>query len=71
MKYDIIIVGAGPSGSTAAKFLAEKQISVLLLDRESFPRNKPCAGGLCRHITQFSPYHDKEHLYQKNLTATP
>jgi flavin-dependent dehydrogenase len=35
---DIIVVGGGPGGSTAATFLAQKGFSVLLLERERFPR---------------------------------
>jgi len=42
MNYDVIVVGAGPAGSTAAKNLAEKGIKVLLLDKAKFPRDKPC-----------------------------
>ncbi|MCX8010769.1 MAG: NAD(P)/FAD-dependent oxidoreductase, partial [Ignavibacteria bacterium] len=32
--YDIVVVGAGPSGSTAAKFAAEKGVSVLVLEKD-------------------------------------
>ncbi|MCJ7571965.1 MAG: FAD-dependent monooxygenase, partial [Candidatus Thermoplasmatota archaeon] len=46
MNYDVVIVGAGPAGATAAKFLAEKGEKVLLIDKCSFPRDKPCGGGL-------------------------
>jgi geranylgeranyl reductase family protein len=46
VKYDAVICGAGPSGSTAAKYMAEKGLSVLLLDKSSFPRDKPCGGAL-------------------------
>lgn len=52
MDYDVIIVGAGPAGSTAAKFLAEKGIDVLLLDKHEFPRGKACAGGLTPRVLQ-------------------
>jgi len=38
MEYDVTIVGAGPAGSTAAKFLAEKGFKTLLLDKEKYPR---------------------------------
>jgi len=34
-KYDIIVVGAGPAGSTAAKFAAENGADVLILDRRN------------------------------------
>ncbi|MEI7956258.1 MAG: NAD(P)/FAD-dependent oxidoreductase [Verrucomicrobiota bacterium] len=36
--YDVIVIGGGPSGSTAAAVLAMKGRSVLLLEREKFPR---------------------------------
>lgn len=44
--WDAIVVGAGPAGSSAAYRLAEAGASVLLLDRASFPRDKPCGGGV-------------------------
>jgi geranylgeranyl reductase family protein len=45
-RFDAIVVGAGPAGSTAAYRLARAGARVLLLDRERFPRDKPCGGGL-------------------------
>jgi geranylgeranyl reductase family protein len=39
---DVIVVGAGPAGSTAAAVLARHGLRVLLLDREQFPRDKAC-----------------------------
>jgi len=44
MKYDAIVAGAGPAGSTAARELANSGLSVLMLDRAEFPRDKPCGG---------------------------
>jgi geranylgeranyl reductase family protein len=40
---DVIVVGAGPAGSSLATRLARSGIDVLLLDRAVFPRHKPCA----------------------------
>jgi len=44
--YDVVIIGAGPGGSSTATFLARKGVKVLLLDRAIFPRNKTCGDGL-------------------------
>lgn len=40
---EVIIVGGGPAGSTAGFFLARAGCDVLLLDRATFPRDKPCS----------------------------
>lgn len=44
--YDVIVVGAGPAGSTAARLLAGRGERVLLVDRARFPRDKPCGGAV-------------------------
>ncbi len=44
--YDVIVVGAGPGGSSAAYFLAQHGLRVLLLDKADFPRDKTCGDGL-------------------------
>jgi geranylgeranyl reductase family protein len=43
---DVIIVGAGPAGSTAAFYLAHAGCDVLLLEKSTFPREKVCGDGL-------------------------
>jgi geranylgeranyl reductase family protein len=51
--YDCIIVGAGPAGGTAAYHLAKRGRSVLVLEKESLPRYKPCGGGVSPAIAQW------------------
>src|SRR5262245_19359477 len=43
---DVIIVGAGPAGSTPAYYLAQAGLAVLLLEKSVFPREKVCGDGL-------------------------
>ena len=43
---DVVVVGAGPAGSTAATLLARAGADVLLLEKSTFPRDKVCGDGL-------------------------
>jgi flavin-dependent dehydrogenase len=43
VRYDVAIVGAGPAGSATAISLARMGARVALLERATFPRDKPCA----------------------------
>lgn len=55
--FDIVIVGAGPAGSTAAYQLGQAGIKVLLIDKATeFPREKPCGGGLSARLLDRFPY---------------
>jgi geranylgeranyl reductase family protein len=69
MPSDVLIVGAGPAGSMAAIALADRGIRPVLIDKESFPRDKPCGGGISRrfftrfpevsaHLEAAIPLHD-------------
>src|SRR6056297_1414833 len=42
--YDVIIVGGGIAGSTAAKFTAKSGLKTLLIEKERTPREKACSG---------------------------
>ena len=55
MMYDVITVGLGPGGSTAARLLANAGYHVLGLDKERFPRYKPCGGGLSARVLPHLP----------------
>lgn len=48
--YDVIVVGMGPAGATAAAALSRGGLAVLGLDKESHPRYKVCGGGLSARI---------------------
>jgi geranylgeranyl reductase family protein len=45
-RFDVLVVGAGPSGSAAAYWLATAGHRVLVVDKKRFPRDKTCGDGL-------------------------
>jgi geranylgeranyl reductase family protein len=49
---EVIVVGAGPGGASAAYHLAQRGRRVLLLDRQTFPRDKSCGDGVTRSATR-------------------
>jgi geranylgeranyl reductase family protein len=55
-RFDAIVVGAGPAGSTTAYRLASAGATVCLLDRARFPRDKPCGGGLTLRAVRQLPF---------------
>lgn len=48
--WDTIVVGGGPAGSSCAWRLRQAGLSVLLLDKKPFPRDKPCAGWITPQV---------------------
>lgn len=48
--FDVIIVGGGPAGATAAYLLKKQNLDVLIIDKDKFPRMKLC-GGLLTYKT--------------------
>jgi len=72
IKADILIVGAGPSGCMVANTLREAGKDVLIIDKHTFPRHKPCAGGLTPKTVNLLPFdikplkqHDSEKMLFK------
>lgn len=50
--HDVIVVGGGPAGSSAARRLRQGGADVLVLDRERFPRLKLCAGWITPEVVR-------------------
>src|SRR5947208_16831998 len=55
-RFDVVVIGAGPAGSTAAYRLATAGASVFLTDKVRFPRDKPCGGGLTTRAVRQLPF---------------
>jgi geranylgeranyl reductase family protein len=64
MIYDVIVIGAGPAGSTSAKLLAERGHNVLLIDKDKFPRDKPCGGGLPLRVLKRYSYVNNDKIIE-------
>jgi geranylgeranyl reductase family protein len=67
--FDVAVVGAGPAGSTAAYRLARAHARVLLIDKKSFPRDKPCGGGLTVRALRQLPF-PVEQVVEDRITRT-
>lgn len=65
--HDVIIVGAGPSGSSAARIAGKNGLKTLLIEKETFPRNKPCAGALSRQALSYLDFEIPEYLQEKDI----
>jgi geranylgeranyl reductase family protein len=66
--FDCIIVGAGPAGGAAAYHLAKKGRSVLVLEKESLPRYKPCGGGVSPIVGEWFDFDFSPAISQKVTT---
>lgn len=64
---DCIIVGAGPAGGAAAYHLAKRGHSVLVLEKESLPRYKPCGGGVSPAVQEWFDF-DFTPVISSNVT---
>jgi geranylgeranyl reductase family protein len=66
--YDVIVVGAGPAGSTTARRATQAGLNVLLFDKEPFPRSKPCAGGIRFQVSELLDF-DLSSVYQRKISG--
>lgn len=67
--FDVIIIGAGPAGSSAGYHLAQAGIRTLIVDKAKFPRYKSCGGGIISRSDKYIPYDYSSVVEQECKTA--
>jgi len=67
--YDLIIAGAGPAGSSAAREAGKAGMNVLLIDKDLFPRYKPCGGGLSERALSYLDFSLPENICERSITG--
>jgi geranylgeranyl reductase family protein len=67
--YDVIIIGSGPAGSSAAYVLSKEGKKVLVLEKEKLPRYKTCGGGLTYKALKLIPF-DLTEIIEKNCYSS-
>jgi geranylgeranyl reductase family protein len=66
--YDLIIVGGGPSGASAGRAAGKAGISTLLLEKENFPRYKPCGGALSPYALSCLDFKLPESVVERDIS---
>jgi geranylgeranyl reductase family protein len=69
MRYDVVIVGAGPAGAVLAYLLAKIGAEVLLLEKKVLPRYKACGGGLTQRALDSLPFEVDEVIEERVYTV--
>jgi geranylgeranyl reductase family protein len=65
--YDVIIIGGGPSGASAARLAGKLGLKTLLIEKKIFPRSKPCGGALSEQAMSYLDFHIPRELIEKEI----
>ena len=68
--YDVIIIGGGPSGASAGRRAGKLGLKTLLLEKEKFPRYKPCGGGLSEHAMSYLDFELPQDIIEWEITGS-
>jgi geranylgeranyl reductase family protein len=67
--YDVLVSGAGPSGSYASYLLAKSGYKVGLIEREQLPRSKCCAGGVMQRALGLLDFQIPDGIIERRVTG--
>lgn len=66
--HDLVIVGGGPAGAVCAWMAAQNGLDVVLLEKESYPRKKPCGGALSQRAVKLLEF-DISNVLERAITT--
>jgi geranylgeranyl reductase family protein len=67
--YDLIVIGAGPAGSAAARRASQLGLKTLLVEKERIPRNKLCGGGVTPKVLRLLDFKLPEDITENAPTS--
>jgi geranylgeranyl reductase family protein len=65
--YDLIIVGGGPSGTAAGRLAGQSGLKTLLLEKEQFPRYKPCGGAFSEQAMSYLDFEIPNSIIERDI----
>ncbi|MBN2178858.1 MAG: geranylgeranyl reductase family protein [Deltaproteobacteria bacterium] len=65
--YDLIIIGGGPSGSQAGRCAGKEGLKTLLIEKDRFPRSKPCGGALSEKARSYLDFELPPEICEKEI----
>ena len=65
--YDVIVVGAGPAGSSAARRCVQLGLKALLIDKAVFPRDKICGGALSAQAISYLDFELPREIVERDI----
>ena len=65
--YDLIIIGGGPAGSAAGRLAGQMSLETLLIEKEIFPRYKPCGGAFSEQAMSYLDFKVPEGIHERNV----
>ncbi len=67
--YDLIVIGAGPAGASAARTAAQLGLKTVLLEKEKTPRNKLCGGGVTPKVLKLFDFNLPDGLVENTAKS--
>ena len=68
--YDLIVVGAGPAGSSAARRAAQQGLNTLLIEKERVPRHKLCGGAITSKVLTLLDFKLPDTVVERTVNST-